>query len=113
MEEKDMIKLLIEMPEGKDGEQVAGLMDEYYESIPTGRALGEYRFSLQKSLESINYALSFGSREEMLKEKKRIESKLNEIKKKLEERREEHERIRAMTKKELKALKRENKQSKT
>jgi len=93
-------------------DEIKSLLAEYYKSIPTGRALAECRFSLQQSLQSINYALSFGSIENILKEKKEIESRLTEIKKKLEERKKEAGKRRVMTKKELKALKRSVKQPK-
>ena len=93
-----------------DIDQVKGLLAEYYKSIPTGRALLELRFSLQKSLEKVNHALNYKDRDEMIKDKELIENRLSEINIKLEERTKEADRRRTMTKKELKALKRSVKQ---
>lgn len=96
-----------------DIDQVKGLLAEYYKSIPTGRALLEFRFNLQKSLEKVNHALGYKNRDEMLKDKERIEKNLSEINNRREERKKEAERRKNLTKKELKALKRSVKPPKT
>jgi len=73
-------------PTKEEVEQVGKMMVEYYKSVPTGRALGELRFSLKKSLEAVNHALDYKDRDEMLKDKDRIEKSLKKIDKVVEER---------------------------